>query len=69
MSKQYRRGLDGRTQDLDGEIRQKRGDTLVGTLRRTYGPEFAEGYRADAKLETVLREERVSTLSQLLKKD
>jgi hypothetical protein len=69
MSKQYRRGLDGRTQDSDGEIRQKRNDTLVGTLRRTYGPDFAEGYRADAKLETVLREERVSTLSQLLKKD
>ena len=69
MSKQYRRGLDGRTQDSDDEIRQKRNDTLVGTLRQTYGPDFAEGYRADAKLETVLREERVSTLSQLLKKD
>jgi len=65
----FKKGLDGRTQDQNGEIRQKRGDTRVGTLRRTYGPEFAEGYRSDAKLETVLREERVSTLSQLLKKD
>lgn len=69
MSKQYKRGLDGRTQDLNGEIRQKRSDTRVGTLRETYGHEFAQGYRSDAKLGTVLREERVSTLSQLLKKD
>lgn len=68
MSK-FRKGLDGRTQDLNGEIRQKRNDTRVGTLRRTYGPEFAEGYRSDAKLGTVLREEGVTTLSRLLKRD
>ena len=34
-------GLDDRCRDLDGEIRQKRGDTLVGTLRETYRPDFA----------------------------
>ena len=37
------RGLDDRCRDLDGEIRHKRGDTLVGTLRKTYGPDFAPG--------------------------
>lgn len=69
MSKQhYPKGLDGRQRDHDGEIRRKRNDTLVGTLRRTYGDEFAEGYRADAKLGTVLRKEGLDSLDQLLKK-
>ena len=68
MSK-FRKGLDGRQQDLNGEIRQKRSDTKVETLRKTYGPEFAKDFRSDAKLGTVLREEGVSTLSQLLKKE
>ena len=35
-------GLDDRCRDRDGEIRQKRGDTLVGTLRENY-PDFAPG--------------------------
>lgn len=39
-------GLDGRCRDLDGEIRAKRGDTLVRTLRSTYGPDFASGVRS-----------------------
>jgi hypothetical protein len=49
-------GLDNRCGDEDGEIRRKRSDTLVGTLRREYGENFAEGFRSDAKLSTVLRE-------------
>jgi hypothetical protein len=59
-------GLDSRCQDEDGEIRRKRGDTLVGTLRDTYGEDFAAGYRADTKLETLLDREGVTSLSQLL---
>ena len=47
-------GLDDRCQDQDGEIRRKRSDTLVGTLRETYGPGFAPGVRSDAKLGTLL---------------
>ena len=31
--KHFPKGLDGRQRDQDGEIRQKRGDTLVKTLR------------------------------------
>jgi hypothetical protein len=65
MTKHYPKGLDGRMQDQNGQIREKRADTLVGTLRRTYGPEFASGYRADAKLGTVLKEEGVPSLDQL----
>ena len=61
-------GLDNRCRDTDGEIRHKRSDTLVGTLRDTYGEDFAKGYRSDAKLGTVLDRERALTLSDLLKR-
>ena len=52
-------GLDQRCRDLDGEIRQKRGDTLVRTLRDTYGSDFASGVRSDTRLDT-LRSVRAS---------
>jgi hypothetical protein len=62
--------LDGRTQDQNppkaGEIRQKRADTLVGTLRDEYGDNFAKGYRSDTKLGT-LREDTGKSLHQLVK--
>ena len=61
-------GLDNRCRDDDGEIRHKRSDTLVGTLRDTYGEDFARGYRSDAKLGTVLDREGVDTLSDLLRR-
>ncbi len=61
-------GLDDRGRDHDGEIRHKRRDTLVGTLRQTYGADFAKGYRSDAKLGTVLEGEGADTLSELLKR-
>jgi hypothetical protein len=60
-------GLDGRCRDADGEIRRKRSDTLVGTLRREYGEDFAEGFRRDAQLGTVLRETDSNSLSDYLK--
>jgi hypothetical protein len=69
MSKDRRQcdvGLDQRCRDQGGEIRQKRGDTLVRTLRETYGPEFAQGVRADMRLDT-LRERTGDSLSQLVK--
>ena len=66
--KHFPTGLDDRMRDHDGEIRKKRSDTLVGTLRETYGADFAKDYRADAKLGTVLEKEGVTTLDQLLKK-
>ena len=69
MSKQScHPGLDDRCRDGDGEIRHKRSDTLVGTLRDTYGPDFAKGYRSDAKLGTVLENEGARTLSGFLKR-
>ncbi len=64
--KHCRIGLDQRCRDADGEIRQKRGDTLVGTLRKTYGPGFAPGVRSDMRLDT-LRQRTEESLSKLLK--
>ncbi len=64
----YPTGLDGRMRDTDGEIRKKRSDTLVRTLREEYGEGFAKDYRSDAKLGTVLEREGVATLDELLKK-
>ena len=69
MAKQHcNSGLDNRCRDSDGEIRHKRSDTLVRTLRDTYGPDFAKGHRSDAKLGTVLDSEHAHTLSDLLKR-
>jgi len=65
MSKQP--GLDGRHRDANGRISEKHGNTLVGTLRDTYGEDFAAGTRADAKLSTVLDRAGVNSLSQYLK--
>ena len=67
MTKHFPKGLDGRMRDEDGEIRKKRSDTLVRTLRDEYGPNFAGGYRADTKLGTVLKREGLDTLDDLLK--
>lgn len=60
-------GLDQRCRDNDGEIRQKRGDTLVRTLRKTYGPDFAPGVRSDARLDTLRERTGGESLSQLVK--
>ena len=67
MSKSCSTGLDDRCRDNDGEIRRKRGDTLVGTLRREYGDGFATGYRSDTRLDTLLEREGHDSLSDYLK--
>lgn len=61
-------GLDDRCRDQNGETRHKRSDTLVGTLRKTYGEDFAKGTRSDATLGTVLDKTGAGSLSELLKK-
>ncbi|MEJ2724772.1 MAG: hypothetical protein P8175_09030 [Deltaproteobacteria bacterium] len=67
--KHFPKGLDDRMRDQDGTIRKKRSDTKIGTLRKEYGEDFARGYRSDATLGTVLENEGLESLSQLLKKD
>jgi hypothetical protein len=67
MKKHCNNGLDDRCRDQDGEIRQKRGDTLVGTLRKTYGPDFAPGARGDMRLDTLRERMGSASLSQIVK--
>jgi hypothetical protein len=61
-------GLDDRHRDKDGQIQQKNGATRIGTLRETYGPDFAQGRRSDMKLDTLLAEEGATSLSELLRR-
>jgi hypothetical protein len=68
VTKHFPKGLDNRMRDGDDEIRQKRSDTLVRTLRTEYGNGFAAEYRSDTKLGTVLKREGVEKLDDLLKK-
>ncbi len=61
--------LDGRRRNANGEIDRKHGNTVVRTLRDTYGEDFAADCRADMKLSTLLRENGVDSLSQYLKRN
>jgi hypothetical protein len=61
-------GLDARHRDKDGRISAKHGNTLIGTLRQTYGSNFAAGEADTAKLGDVLHRLDEPSLQQLLKK-
>lgn len=59
-------GLNGRHRDKDGEISRKHGNTLVRTLRKLYGPSFAECADPDEQLSDVLAEMDEPSLSKLV---
>jgi len=59
-------GLDGRHRDKNGRIDEKRGDTLVRTLRKEYGEDFLRGRRSDTKLSTVRKDTDMS-LTELVR--
>lgn len=66
MPRHFPKGLDDRMRDKDGEIRHKRRDTLVRTIREEI-PNFAPKYRGDTKLGTVLDDAKCETLDQYLR--
>ena len=47
--------LHKRHRDKNGELSKKHGNTLVSTLRQTYGQGFAPGQSGDKKLSEVLQ--------------
>jgi hypothetical protein len=61
-------GLDDRCRDQNGQIRQKNGNTRLGTLRGIYGDDFAAGFRGDMKLETLLDRTDTDSLSDFRRK-
>ncbi len=59
-------GLDHRHRDANGEISRKHGNTLVSTLRETYGPSFAKGIDGHVKLSEALRTLDEPSLTKLV---
>ena len=59
-------GRDNRRESR-GQVREKRGDIRIDTLRQTYGDSFARGIRGDAHLKTLLVRTGSTSLSDYLK--
>jgi hypothetical protein len=55
-----------RHRDKNGEISRKHGDTLVGTLRKSYGVDFAKGCAESNRLSDVLHKMDEPSLSKLV---
>lgn len=60
-------GLDHRHRDKNGAISLKHGNTLIRTLRKVYGKNFAASHPDDAKLSDVLEQLNETSLSQLVR--
>lgn len=60
-------GMKGpRSRNDGGELRQKRGDTHVGTVEEQYGVDF--GVRSDMKLETLRQRLGTTSIDDLIDK-
>ena len=58
-------GMKGnRSRTLDGTLREKRGDTFVGTIEKQYNKDF--GVRSDMHLDTLLDKKKVDSLNDLI---
>ena len=61
-------GMHGqRSRNEDGALRQKRGDTLVGTLEQQYHVDF--GVRSDMKLLTLRDQLGATSIEKLIEKN
>jgi len=60
-------GLDHRHRDKNGAISRKHGNTLVRTLRKIYGQNFAPGCGDEERLTDVLHKFHADSLTQLHK--
>jgi hypothetical protein len=67
MKKNDAPGMKGeRSRNQNGELRQKRSDTHVGTIEKQYNIDL--GVRSDKHLGTVLKQSGLDSLSDLIKK-
>ncbi len=58
-------GMRGdRSRDRSGPLRQKRGDTHMGTIEKQYDRDF--GVRSDMHLDTYLKEKSIQSLKDLV---
>lgn len=59
-------GMKGiRSRNENGQLRQKRSDTHVGTIEKQYGVDF--NVRSDMELGTLLKKEGANSLSDIIK--
>jgi hypothetical protein len=58
--------IDTRHRDKSGEISRKHGNTLIRTLRKTYGPGFAPGCADGAKLRDCLTKMDEASLTRIV---
>jgi hypothetical protein len=56
-----------RSRNEDGQLRQKRSDTQIGTIENEYGIDL--GVRSDMELGTYLEQHGLRSLSELLDKE
>jgi len=59
-------GLDDRDRDKNGEISRKHGNTLISTLRQTYGADFASGIPGHSNLRDALHRLDEPSLTKLV---
>jgi hypothetical protein len=59
--------INARHRDKGGEISRKHGNTLIRTLRKTYGQDFATGCADDEKLSGVLHKLDEPSLNHLVR--
>jgi hypothetical protein len=58
-------GMRGyRTRDNNGQLREKRGDTHIGTIEKQYDVDL--GVRSDMHLDTYLEEKGIESLNDLI---
>ncbi len=61
-------GMRGETsRNQDGQLREKRDDTHMGTIEKQYHRNF--GVRSDMELGTFLKEKGIDSLSDLIQSD
>ena len=58
---------DERHRDKNGEISRKHGNTLIGTLRKHYGPGFAKECSDREKLSSLFKSVDEPSLTQLIR--
>lgn len=60
-------GMRGnRTRDEDGQLRRKRGDTLVGTIEQEYDVDL--GVRSDMRLDTLRQRTGLDSIKDIVEK-
>ncbi len=67
MSKDASGMRGNRSRNQDGELRDKRNDTHIGTIEKNYNRDF--GVRSDKEFGNYLKENKINSLNDLINSD